>query len=421
MKIHALHLENFRGFAKLDLPLHPSLTLLVGENGAGKTALLEAIAVVLGGLFRALPGATGWRLRRGDVRKEIHELAGSLDLQPQWPVRVEAEATIDGKPRHWVRGLKGDGERLTRVESASIRRVGKRLARAIEAGQPRALPLVAYYGTQRLWRQKKITEAKRGVGSRYDGYTSALDPAADHRLLGEWMYQQTLVELQSAKPVLQLRAVERAVCQCLAGTSRFFFDVKSQQLQLERADGELVPFSFLSDGYRNMVAVVADLAWRAAVLNPQHGMEAAALAEGVVLIDEVDYHLHPRWQRRVLGDLRRTFPRLQFVATTNSPQVLASAHRDEVRILDRNALVPLHPFVEGRDTNSLLEDVFGVPARPAEAQREIDVLSCLLDDEEYEQAAAVVEVLAGKLGPDDSAVIRARRTLDREAPAGEGS
>jgi predicted ATP-binding protein involved in virulence len=265
-----------------------------------------------------------------------------------------------------------------------------------------------------------VTEAKRGIGSRFDGYIDALDPASNHRLLTEWMYQQTLVELQGGKPVLQLRAIERAVCQCIEGTTRFFFDVKSQELQLERADGEILPFSFLSDGYRNMVAVVADVAWRSAVLNPQHGADAAALAEGVVLVDEVDLHLHPRWQRRVLGDLRRTFPRVQFVATTHSPQVIASAHRDEVRVLDRNTLVPLRPFVEGRDTNSLLEDVFGVPDRPAKAQREIDVLSRLLDDEEYEQAAAVLEALEAKLGPDDPAVIRARWTLDREAVA-EGS
>jgi predicted ATP-binding protein involved in virulence len=421
MKIDSLHIENFRGFAKLDLRLHPSTTLLIGENGAGKTALLEAIAVALSGLFLGLPVATGRNLTREDVRHEIYDHEGLLDLQPQWPARVEVHTTIDGKPVHWSRALKGAGGRTTRVEAASIRRLGEKLARAIKAGKSRPLPVVAYYGTQRLWRHKKVTEAKRGIGSRFDGYIDALDPASNHRLLTEWMDQQTLVELQGGKPVLQLRAIERAVCQCIEGTTRFFFDVKSQELQIERAGDERLPFSFLSDGYRNMVAVVADIAWRSAVLNPHHGADAAALSEGVVLIDEVDLHLHPRWQRRVLGDLRRTFPRVQFVATTHSPQVIASAHRDEVRVLERSALVPLRPFVEGRDTNSLLEDVFGVPDRPAKAQREIDELSRLLDDEEYEKAAVVLEALEGKLGPDDPAMIRARWTLDREAIAGEAS
>ncbi|UQA54922.1 AAA family ATPase [Polyangium aurulentum] len=419
MKIQALHLENFRGFTTLDLRLHPALTLLIGENGAGKTALLEALAVALGGL--ALPHMTWRALQQEDVRQERYEHAGLLDVQMQWPVRVAASGLLDARPIQWTRSMKPSHGRTLRTVKGTKRRVVEDLAKAVSSGEHRALPVVAYYGTQRLWRQKKVTQAKRGVGSRFEGYTHALDPASNHRLLTEWMYQQTLVELQSGKPVLQLRAVERAVCQCIAGTTRFFFDVKSQELQLERADGELQPFSFLSDGYRNMVAVVADIAWRSAVLNPHHGADAAALSEGVVLIDEVDLHLHPRWQRRVLGDLRRTFPRLQLVATTHSPQVIASAHRDEVRVLDRNVLVPLQPFVEGRDTNSLLEDVFGVPDRPAEAQREIDLLSRLLDDEEYEQAAAVLEALEARLGPDDPAVIRARWTLDREAATGETS
>ena len=133
-------------------------------------------------------------------------------------------------------------------------------------------------------------------------------------------------------------------------------------MQIERAGGERLPFSFLSDGYRNMVALVADVAWRAAVLNPHLGKDAAARSEGVVLIDEIDLHLHPRWQRRVLGNLRRTFPGLQFVTTTHSPQVIASARREEVRVLEKNRLVPLQPFVEGRDTNSLLEGDRGASA-----------------------------------------------------------
>jgi predicted ATP-binding protein involved in virulence len=207
MRIDSLHLQSFRGFDALDLGFHPSFSLLLGENGAGKTAVLEALSVALGALFHGLLGTTVRPLTRDDVRHRLYEHAGQLDLQPQWPVVVSAKGALASKPLTWTRTL-------------------------------------------------------------------------------------------------------------------------------------------------NLVAMVADIAWRSSVLNPYLGEAAAVASEGVILIDEIDLHLHPRWQRHVLDDLRRTFPRLQFVATTHSPQIIASAHREEVRMLANNVLVPLQPFVEGRDTNS---------------------------------------------------------------------
>jgi predicted ATP-binding protein involved in virulence len=418
MKIHALELQNFRGFEALELKLEPRLTVLIGENGAGKTAVLEGLAVALGGLFLTVPGATGRSIDRDDARVQTYEHAGLLDRQPQWPVSVSATGTLDGKAVEWTRSRSSAEGRTSRSGTGSLLRRTEELVKAVKAGKPRALPVVVYYGTQRLWRHKKVTEAKRGVGSRYDGYVDALDPASNHRLLAEWMYQQTLVELQHRKEVPQLRAVERAVCQCVEGATRFFFDVKEQDLELER-DGKSLAFSSLSDGYRNMVALVADIAWRASVLNPHFGGAAAEQSQGVVLIDEIDLHLHPRWQRRVLLDLCRAFPGLQFVTTTHSPQVLASVRRDEVRVLQDNALVDARPFVEGRDSNSLLEDVLGVSERPEDVRARIDAMSRLLDEERYEEASTALEGLEAQLGPDDPAVLRARWILDREAVPGE--
>jgi predicted ATP-binding protein involved in virulence len=131
----------------------------------------------------------------------------------------------------------------------------------------------------------------------------------------------------------ELEAIEQAVLGCVEGAKRFFYDVNHQELRLELADGQLVPFSQLSDGYRNLVAMIADITWRASQLNPHHGADAARKATGVVLIDELELHLHPAWQRRVVDDLLRTFPNLQFVATTHSPQVIASARPEHMWLL----------------------------------------------------------------------------------------
>jgi len=234
----------------------------------------------------------------------------------------------------------------------------------------------------------------------------------------EWVRKQTLVQLQRGNGYVQpqLAAVESAVKSCINGVRKFWVDVQYDELRLEREEGDIQSFSMLSEGYRNMVALVADIAWRASVLNPQHGVDAAKLTDGVVLIDELDLHLHPAWQRRVVDDLRRRFPKIQLIVTTHSPQIVASVSREQVRILENNRLVEADVHVEGRDSNEILEDVFGVPARPPETAAEISSLYRLLDDERFDEARAQLVSLEQRLGPDDAAMVRARWILETEAP-----
>ena len=121
-------------------------------------------------------------------------------------------------------------------------------------------------------------------------------------------------------------------------------------------DGHAAPWSELSDGYHAFIALVADIARRAVMLNEFDGADAPARVEGVVLIDELDLHLHPRWQRVALPSLRKAFPRLQLIVTTHSPQVLSSAENRQVRRLVEGRLQEGRVFVEGRDTNAILRE-----------------------------------------------------------------
>jgi len=232
------------------------------------------------------------------------------------------------------------------------------------------------------------------------------------------MRKQTFVQLQRGSDYVQpqLAAVESAVKACIKGVTRFWFDVQYDELRLERMSGDIQSFAMLSEGYRNMVAMVADIAWRAAVLNPQHGPEAHLRSEGVVLIDELDLHLHPAWQHRVVNDLRRTFPRVQFIVTTHSPQIVASVARTQIRLLDHNRLLADQPHVEGRDSNAILEDVFGVPSRPEDVQTDLDALFRLIENESFAEARKQLAQLVELLGPDDPAIIRGRWMLDSEDP-----
>jgi predicted ATP-binding protein involved in virulence len=174
--------------------------------------------------------------------------------------------------------------------------------------------------------------------------------------------------------VVQLRAVEDAVVSCIEDASAFHYDVKYERLVLTMHDGEELPFEILSDGYRNMVAMVADIAWRAVVLNPDLQERAPALAEGVVFIDEIDLHLHPRWQRRVLGDLRRAFPRLQFIVTTHSPFIVQSLEPGQLVNLDPQIDADAQPYAN-ESPEDIAEKHMGIdlPQRSERRRREHEV------------------------------------------------
>jgi predicted ATP-binding protein involved in virulence len=254
------------------------------------------------------------------------------------------------------------------------------------------------------------------VGSRLRGYDQCLAAGVSHERLESWMAWRTEVSLQRLADLItaggppkemprapELEAIEQAVLGCVEGAKRFFYDINHQELRLVLADGRLVPFSQLSDGYRNLVAMVADITWRASQLNPHHGADAARRATGVVLIDELELHLHPAWQRRVIDDLLATFPNLQFVATTHSPQVIASARPEHMWLLHEGKAVRPGP-IHGKDSNAILRDLMGVGERPAWMRERLDRLARLIDDGALLEAKALLEEIEKDLGEDDPTV-----------------
>lgn len=427
MRLDRLELKNFRRFGSLELTLNPSFTLLVGVNGSGKTSLLDALAIALGRLLHDMHVLKPARyLKSNEVRFVRYRQGGSLFEEAQWPVSVAVQGVI-GAIALDLRQLLSNPSTSLRLWGSVQEWIGspdlKVLVASVQAGQDVRLPVLAHYPIRQGWLGFESQTPERGVGSRLDGYVDCLESMAPQRELADWLYKQTLIELQEQTTVTSKAAVETAICQCIEGLSRFYFDIRQQGIFVQWQDGRVESFSTLSDGYRNLVAIVADIAWRAVTLNPSYEARAAELVEGVVLIDEIDQHLHPAWQRKVVGDLRRTFPKIQFVATTHSPQVVASVKKDEVRLLGQdsagNPVILDAGFVEGRDSNSLLEDLFGVPERPLEAQERLHQLALLIDEERFAEAAKLQGELEAVLGPDDPEMIRARWRLDLEAALGE--
>lgn len=374
MRIDQITFRNFNCFEHSEHALAPGFNLVIGDNGAGKTTILDGLAVGLGALFLGFPHpAVARSIHRDEVRLAFYRQGSTWTAEPQTPAEIQCRGFIAGHDRNWSRELTNLTGRTTRQNAKNARAIGGWLHRRVKAGDESVvLPLISYYGTGRLWVQikdRKVETLK--PDTRFMGYLDCLNPASNEKRLIAWFKTQEISAIQQRAPIPVLEACRRAILACVPDATNVVFDVARDELMLTFSDREL-PFTYLSDGYRNMLAMAADIAVRCATLNPGLGLEAAQQTPGVVLVDEIDLHLHPKWQRRVVDDLMRAFPLIQFVATTHSPFVIQSLRpSDNVRLINLDD--PDAAQIENRSIEDITEDVQKVEV-PQRSQRYLDMM-----------------------------------------------
>lgn len=371
-----LTLHNFRRYGSAQFQFHPQFTVLIGNNGAGKTTVLDALAMMLNTYFQGAKLATGGgTIRPDDARFILTYKEGQVFREHKDDVYLEAAAQLHGVDVAWRRDI---GDRGGKAKE--LVRLGAEGRSEVKNGANPDLPLLLYYGAGRLWNIHDDVETEK-PSSQLDAYRYCLDPKSDHKAFEKWFKKLAYSELQKRTTIPAVAAVKNAVLACIPGALDFFHDTDHDQLTIQLEKEGLVPFNSLSDGYRNMVGMVADIAHRASRLNPHHGTAAALRTEGVVLVDEIDLHLHPKWQRRVVHDLKRAFPKLQFVGTTHSPLILQSLEPGEVIDLDQPMQSPVVDGLPGdmaapgpgqvfsnRSIEDIVERVMGVPV-PQRSER----------------------------------------------------
>lgn len=337
MKLNTIKLHNFRCFEEQTFILHPEFNLIVGTNGTGKTALLDAISVAIATWLLGFKRRNDKKsLEASDARLIYVEKEGEPQFVESWPVTVTVAGVAAGVGVSWERSKDSPTGNTRYGQASELIALAKQCDQTL--AQDIALPLISYYGTMRLWqdpRQSKVEPAhsSKGQPSRLDGYKHCVDPRIAIRELVAWFARQEWQSFQLGKETTMLKVVRNAIIACIENAENIRYDPKRKELLLTLNNGDPQPFSLLSDGLRCVIALVADMAQKAALLNPHMGEGVLQGVEGVVLVDELDLHLHPRWQRRLTEDLRRVFPKIQFICTTHSPFLIQSLRSGEELIM----------------------------------------------------------------------------------------
>ncbi len=459
MKLSKVEITYFRCFKSLTIDLQPDINVIVGANGAGKSSVLDAIAIALYEVIAANDAggkrqraAQGAALEPTDIyidpsaadpiggrQSFVQVRATAIDF---YEVDEFTETPLTGQPitLEWSEYIQ-----FTRPNTFSYdTRASERLSRLnryfqtiwdeIRKSSPQALiplPVVAYYrASRRINGMPDLGDIFRVEVSRIEAFANALNAGASFTAMCQWLYLRENEELRAQADRREtdptefssLRAIRQALRSTIEGVERIYFDGSPPRLMIDLQNSEGLPQAFelaqLSDGYRNLLALVLDFARRLALANPNR--QNPLDAPGILLIDEIELHLHPRWQQTIVPSLQSAFPNTQIIVSTHSPAVLTTVQREHVYLLGSDHQfenLPEDVGTYGAENSRVLAEVFGTHARP----QNVDTVSKLHaylglieegnhDSKEAQDLRSELETALGQSDPDlRSADLRIRQ------------
>lgn len=422
MRLLSLRLRDFRGYAKLDLELPESgPAVLIGVNGAGKSTILDAVAMFLSPLVAV---ACGLSARQAEIQLGEDDIRAGEEI-----ATAGATFRIDGEEQYWeLRANRIKGTVSTAREIASQARM---LSERLLTGDALNIPVLCFYSANRGLDDdgngKQRAHPFRQLHAYDRAFRRGMGPFQDFLRwfrVEEDLENQVRLREDPGHRSPRLEVVRRALQSFLSKLGAAHFS----DLRIERGgdegaasgagrQGALVVekdkvrlrIEQLSEGEKNTILLISDLARRLSVANP--GREDPLDGQGIVLIDELDLHLHPGWQRGFLPALCATFPGCQFVVTTHSPQALSRVHKEHVFIIEDFERVLVTPYTYGRDSNSILNEVMGLPERPSEIEAKLRQAAIFVDEERLDEAKVALGELATILGEHDSEVVRLKTMI----------
>jgi len=431
MRVTDITLNDFRGFREVQIPLHGRLNVFCGVNGSGKSTILDAIAIFLSRLANGVKtNPSGRPITVGSIHNEANfakiALSGVFDGQEFFMSLVKS------RPGYTVH------------ECSDLRRI-KEVIEAIRSGieRPphRRLPLFAYYPINRPVLNISLKPKMKNDSGILEANEGALMGAANFRSFFEWFRSSEDIENEQYREAhstkerqtdkttktqrgeyntdTQLHAVREAISAFMPDFKHLIVRRKPLRMEVEK-NGKTLQIDQLSDGEKCLMAMVGDIARRLAIANPND--KEPRSGSGIILIDEIDLHLHPQWQQMILPQLMKTFPNCQFIVSTHSPNVLTHVHPESLFLLStrNNELTVDKPRTSyGRSVERILLDNMGLQmTRPKEIVKDLDNIYDWIEGSEFDKARKKIESLRSKIG-DDPELVRSSALLKRKELIGK--
>ncbi|MCA2555052.1 MAG: AAA family ATPase [Microcystis sp. M04BS1] len=449
MEIQRVILNNIGLFEKLEISLAPTeqnpsnITVFVGNNGAGKTAILKALATSLSWFTARLltEKGSGNPIYEDAIFNTAN--AGSIEIEvsdPSKSLNNPDQSEIDHYFR-WILAKNRKGRKAQYNSNLNdCTRLANRYRDALTHDDKTSLPLIAFYPVERVVLDIPLKIRTKHTFLQLDGYDNSLSQGVDFRRFFEWFREREDTENESGIPedVLnqlrplaetnqdlwqllnernasakdrQLTAVRTAISRFMPHLDNLRVRRKPRLYMAVDKNGETLNLAQLSQGEKSLMALVGDIARRLAMLNP--ALENPLAGDGIVLIDEVDLHLHPSWQRRLCERLTETFPNCQFVLTTHSPLVISDCKNVLIYNLANGELRQL-PSQYGQDANTVLLDAMNTSIRNEKIDTELNDLLDAIQDSKLTEAQKLLAELSEELPANHLELVKAKLLLRKQ-------
>ena len=401
MYFERTEIQNFKGIEKMNLEFSSGVNLLIGNNGVGKTTVLEALALSIQTYFSRMNDIAKKSIKKDDVHFTSN-LVGDASQHRVYsnPTVIKSEINLGGLE------YSSEISREDETNATRTKYTGKEFAAAgrdLLNSQEAILPVICYFSTSRVVDTQKVSTnavGKNKLNDRRCGYIDCLNATLDRKALTDWTFKMAMAEYKKGTAVAEYEAFKKAVGIFmqkmndleeipLVEYTRDFEDITYAE------DGKTMLVNYLSAGYQSLLWMLMEISFRIALLNPE--LSDYSQAEGIVLIDEIDMHLHPRWQWKILDALHSSFPKVQFIAATHSPIVISSFKDAKLLSIGENGVEELSGAYAYSidDVVEYKQGSFGIPQELRRLKQEFEDAFCLRDRENSQKAVDKMKELFG--------------------------
>ena len=398
MRVRNILLKNFRGIHEMEINLNNQLNVICGINGSGKSSILDAIVQQLSWIVARIRStkSPGRPISKHDIKNNENYSLTKIAIE-------ENNSSYLGQLVKYRKGRVGD-EKSSMMQFSHY---SKQIKQRITEDEKTSIPVIIYYSTNRIVSNIPLGIRAKNEFSLLEAYDGSLDAGVNFRSFFEWYRNREDLENEKYRDLdqndlnfskdIQLESVQKAIS---AMTDFYNITVKRNPLRMEVSkNDESLRIEQLSDGEKCLLAMAGDMARRLAIANP--ALTNPLEGNGVVLIDEIDLHLHPQWQKKIIPKLLKTFPHIQFIVSTHSPQVLSEIDKTSIFLLyQENKLMYISNVKQskGLSSNEILEEIMNTDPLNQEAKDQLDTIFSLIENEAISDARREIKSFIDNYG-----------------------